>query len=588
MEKILKTWLFQQCQILSGSIQAILLAGRVDEGPYDRALFWPEQPSDHSSLTRIAQAALRCKQPVIKTRNSALNDTGEPLDTMACPLFINGLLLGVVAIEMTHRSQPMQQAAIQQVQAGAQWLETMITLQDSTTTDQLVNLVDLVAAALNHDQFRIAATEVTNELAARFNCQRVSLGFVRYNHVRIEAMSHSAKVDQHSNLVRAIRDAMDEALDQSTTIVYPLQPEFGIVACQLHAQLSSAQQGASICTVPLIKTGKIIGALLLERKADQPFTPQTVVHCERIGLLIGPVLETRRRDERPLAAKVLTSLQRLCLQLFGPHYLPLKLIVTFSTALLLWMSQANSMFYVSSDSMLEAVLSRAIVAPQQGYIAAAHVRAGDLVHKGDLMATLDDQDLQQQRRKWQSQRTQLLKEHRQALASFDRAEIAILTAKRGQAEAQLRMVEQQLARTTLVAPFSGLVVNGDLSQALGSPVSPGQVLFEVAPTGEYRVVQKVDDRDIGLVAAGQRGQLKLSGISDLTYAITIDRITPVATSENGRNYFRVEAVIDDPSDLMRPGMEGISKIEISQKKLLWIWTRRFVDWLQLFVWKQLP
>jgi multidrug resistance efflux pump len=189
---------------------------------------------------------------------------------------------------------------------------------------------------------------------------------------------------------------------------------------------------------------------------------------------------------------------------------------------------------------------------------------------------------------WQSQRGQLLKEYHQALAGYDRAEVAILNTKRAQVEAQLRLAEQQLARVTLVAPLSGLIVKGDLSQALGSPVTRGEVLYEVAPTDEYRVVLKVNERDIGLVSLGQRGQLKLSGIPDQTITITIDRLMPVSATEEGLNYFRVEAVMDNHSDLMRPGMEGISKIEIGREKLLWIWTRRLVDWLRLFVWNRLP
>ena len=139
-----------------------------------------------------------------------------------------------------------------------------------------------------------------------------------------------------------------------------------------------------------------------------------------------------------------------------------------------------------------------------------------------------------------------------------------------------------------MAPFSGRIVKGDLSQALGSPVTRGEVLYEVAPTDEYRVVLKVDDRDIGLVQTGQQGQLKLSGIPDQMIAITIDRLMPVSATEEGRNYFRVEAVMDSHSDLMRPGMEGVAKIEIGQEKLIWIWTRRLVDWLRLFVWNRLP
>ncbi|MCP4624835.1 MAG: HlyD family secretion protein [bacterium] len=126
------------------------------------------------------------------------------------------------------------------------------------------------------------------------------------------------------------------------------------------------------------------------------------------------------------------------------------------------------------------------------------------------------------------------------------------------------------------------------SSASRSGCTRGEVLFEVAPTNEYRVVLKVDDRDIGLVAAGQRGQLKLSGIPDRSLNITIDRLTPVSSALDGRNFYRVEAVMDQHLDLIRPGMEGIAKIEISREKLLWIWTRRLVDWLRLFIWNRLP
>ena len=588
MEKVLKTWLFHQCRMLSGSVHAALLTGPPEEGPYNQALFWPDERRDHDLLSGVAQAALRNRQAVIKTRNNEVKKTGEPLDALACPLFLSGRLFGVVAIEMTHRSQPMQQATVQQVQTGVKWLETMIQLHGSTAKEQLVNLVDLVAAGLEHEEFRVAATEVTNELAERFACQRVSLGFLRYNRVRVEALSHSSRIDQNSNIVRAIRDAMSESLDQGTTVVYPVESDDTVLVTRFHAQLAKAPQGAAICTLPLIKNGKALGALLLERGADKPFTAETVEQCEQIGLLLGPVLETRRRDERPLPSKILESLQNGCVKLFGPRHLSLKVGVALSAVLVIWLSLASAAFRISSDSVLEAEICRVVVAPQQGYIAAAHVRAGDLVQAGDLLATLDDQELRLEQRKWQSQRAQLLKEHRKALAGLDRAEVAILNAKRAQAEAQLSLVEQQLVRATLVAPFSGLIVKGDLSQALGSPVTRGEVLYEVAPNDEYRVVLKVDDRDIGLVSLGQRGQLKLSGIPDMLVNITIDRLTPVAATEEGRNYFRVEAVMDTYSDLMRPGMQGIAKIEIGREKLLWIWTRRLVDWMRLSVWNRLP
>ncbi len=56
----------------------------------------------------------------------------------------------------------------------------------------------------------------------------------------------------------------------------------------------------------------------------------------------------------------------------------------------------------------------------------------------------------------------------------------------------------------------------------------------------------------------------------------------------GLNYFRVEALMANHSDLLRPGMEGVTRIEIGQAKRLWIWTRRMVEWLRLFTWNWLP
>jgi Barrel-sandwich domain of CusB or HlyD membrane-fusion/GAF domain len=572
----------------AGSTRAVMVTGQPGSGPYDHALYWPNGTAGSEPLERMAQFALHQKQTVLKLRHNIVATTGEPLDALACPLFLKGQLLGAVAMELTHRSLQMLRASEHHLQNGAKWLETLLHLSDSTAKQQLVQLVQLVAMGLDHRQFKTAATEVANELADRLACRRVSLGFLHTGHIRVEALSHCSHIDPQSNLVRAIQAAMTEALDQGLTVVYPREASNSAQVSRFHGQLAETQHGAAICTLPLVKNGKAVGVLGLEREADKPFTPETVALCEQIGLLLGPVLETRRRDERSLAAKIFESLRDGCARLFGPGHLPMKAGVGLAVFLLAWLSLASGNFWVSCDAVLEAGLSRVIAAPQKGFIANADVRAGDLVRRGDRLATLDDHDLRLELRKWQSQLAQLNKEYRQAMARFDRAEIAILQAKQDQAEAQLHLVEQQLDRTTLVAPFDGMVIKGDLSQSLGSPVTPGQELFELAPTGQYRVVLKVDERDIGLVTSGQPGQLRLSGIPDLTIATRIDRLTPVSAVVDGRNCFRAEAVMDRPSDLMRPGMEGIAKIEIGKRKLIWIWTRRMVNWLQLFAWKRLP
>jgi hypothetical protein len=62
----------------------------------------------------------------------------------------------------------------------------------------------------------------------------------------------------------------------------------------------------------------------------------------------------------------------------------------------------------------------------------------------------------------------------------------------------------------------------------------------------------------------------------------------VSIPEEGRNYFQVEAKMEHTSDLLRPGMEGVAKIDIDRRKMIWIWTHKLVDWVRLSLWAYQP
>src|SRR5207237_9847082 len=145
--------------------------------------------------------------------------------------------------------------------------------------------------------------------------------------------------------------------------------------------------------------------------------------------------------------------------------------------------------------------------------------------------------------------------------------------------AQLALVDEQLARTEIVAPFDGVLVSGDLTQSLGAPLERGQVMLELAPLDAYRVVLQVDEHDLAPVKLGQKGELILTALSGERYAFVVSKITPVASAKDGRNLFRIEAELAaKAAPRLRPGMEGIAKIEIGEHRLGWIWSHRLLDW----------
>jgi len=94
----------------------------------------------------------------------------------------------------------------------------------------------------------------------------------------------------------------------------------------------------------------------------------------------------------------------------------------------------------------------------------------------------------------------------------------------------------------------------------------------------------VNENDVRTIDVGQTGKLRLSSIPGETLPISIAKITPVAEASEGSNYFRVEARLHSEPAQLRPGMEGVAKIEIGERKLAWIWTHKLVDWMRLWAW----
>jgi multidrug efflux pump subunit AcrA (membrane-fusion protein) len=129
-----------------------------------------------------------------------------------------------------------------------------------------------------------------------------------------------------------------------------------------------------------------------------------------------------------------------------------------------------------------------------------------------------------------------------------------------------------------------LVVSGDLSQQIGAPVETGKKLFEIAPLQRYRIILQVDEREIRHVSVGQVGQIVMTGIASDAMPLSVLKVTPVASAQDGKNFFRVEASLDRVPDHLRPGMEGVGKIEVGSRRLWWILTHSLTDWLSLSLW----
>jgi RND family efflux transporter MFP subunit len=243
-------------------------------------------------------------------------------------------------------------------------------------------------------------------------------------------------------------------------------------------------------------------------------------------------------------------------------------------------------YQVTAAARIEGAEQHVLVAPTDGFLKEAHVRPGDVVKAGQLLAQMADQDLRLEESKWQAEFTQHENAYISGMARADRASFSVSRAKANEASAQLDLVRSQLGRMRIVAPTDGIIVQGDLTQSLGAPVRRGDTLLTLAPQGRHRLLLDVDERDIGDIGSGRQGVLALTALPGEVQRFSIERIVPVAINREGNNIFEVEAKLAEDPPSLRPGMLGVARVDADKRTLLWRLTHRGFDWLrlQLFGW----
>jgi biotin carboxyl carrier protein len=439
-------------------------------------------------------------------------------------------------------------------------------------------LLRSVGAALARPSLAEAAAALAAELSELLRCTRASVGVLEQAGLRLAGSSHPTDLKPGEAATTALIDTMQEAIDQAETVAWPPPAGHDLITLA-HQQLAG---GGAACTVPLVDGTRAVGAITLERAAP-PFSLPELALLGDLSRLAGPVFELKRQLALPWHARV-----RQEWRLLVAHPSRRTLVAGGAALALLAVLAAPVPWRVSAPARLEGAVQRAVVAATDGFLQQANVRPGDRVQAGQVLAELASQDLELERRRRESELRQHENAYRAAQSRADRAQMVTLQARAAEAQAMLSLVEAQLQRARIEAPFDGIVIKGDLSQNLGAPVQRGEVLMMLAPNDSFRLILEVDEADMAAIRPGQRGELALAAQPDRTLPFVTRRIVPVAAAAEGRNYFEVEAALEQTPAGLRPGLSGVAKVGAGSRALGWLLGHRALDWLRLAWWKVTP
>ncbi|MEM1316431.1 MAG: HlyD family efflux transporter periplasmic adaptor subunit, partial [Pseudomonadota bacterium] len=539
-----------------------------------------------------AESAVAQRRGVVRGGSGAPDMPQDQPVAIAVPILVDDHAKGAAVLELGPVRPDALRRAMRALQWAAAWLRDAGRAEDAAEErrrfESVGHALHVVVAAAESQGFEAAARAAATDLASRFQCDRVAIGLRRGRRTRVRAISHAAQFGRRMSLVRLLAAAMDEAIDQRAVVLHPEDAAQEPLAAKAAAALARATGAEQVLTAPLYAGDRYVGAATFERPEGRPFTQADAETLEACSTVLAPILVDKRAEDRWLVPRAVDVAAAHLGRLLGPGRLARKLVVAGLLAVIAFFWVAEAPYRVSADAVVEGEVQRSVVAPFEGFLAEAPVRAGDAVAAGDVLARLDDRDLALDRLRLATERRRRVREYEQAIAARNRSEAAIKSSQIEQAEAQIELVDARIARAALRAPFDGVVVSGDLSQRIGAAVARGDVLLEVAPLDSWRVVMRVDERRIADVAPGQTGALLVAALPHTRFDIEVTAVTPVAAYADGQTTFEVEArVLGDASNLA-PGMEGAGRIDVDQRRLIAIWVRPLAEWARLAAWRWAP
>ncbi|MCL6218745.1 efflux RND transporter periplasmic adaptor subunit [Zunongwangia pacifica] len=195
-----------------------------------------------------------------------------------------------------------------------------------------------------------------------------------------------------------------------------------------------------------------------------------------------------------------------------------------------------------------------IIYPEySGILKKVYVSEGDRVNKGQILAKIDDGGLSSQVAQTQAQATLAKTTYERQKRLWEQnigSEIQFLEAKTN-FEATQKAAEQlnaQLAKTTVTAPFSGVIDNVISNQ--GEVVSPGQSqLFRIVNLNNMYVEAAVPENYLPKIEKGTFVKVMISSVNKEYDG----KVTDVGSNINANNRtFRVRIAIPNPDKLIRP------------------------------------
>lgn len=217
--------------------------------------------------------------------------------------------------------------------------------------------------------------------------------------------------------------------------------------------------------------------------------------------------------------------------------------------------------YYSTTATLEADEEAMVVAKVRGVIQKLNVEEGDYIQRGQVMAQLEDEQLEIEAARAKATMDRLYNDYQRNQELFNKNLISAEQFDNSKFEYESQKAAHELAElkleyTQIRAPISGVV-----SQRLikvGNMVNTDQEVFKITDFDPLLAVLHVPEHEMNKLRVGQTSVIQVDAVKGETFTGQVLRISPVVDPETGT--FKVTIAIKDESRQLKPGMFGRVRI----------------------------
>jgi len=358
---------------------------------------------------------------------------------------------------------------------------------------------------------------------------------------RISALSGVEIVDQSSKEVARLTELSRHCIASNATVSALKENSFPTI-----------QDGMSTLWCPLHAQSKLIGGLILLR--SEPWRKEEI---EFLSLISGSIAHSLWAWRKNISIKKIISTR------YNASSVRTKRIAGLVLLALVFFPIRQS---VLAPAEIIPKDPSVISAPMDGIVSEIYVQPNSTVQKGSPLFSLDDTGLKARK---------AVAEKTMAIASADlqrvtakafsddasKGEIVILQARVDEKAAELAYINEQIKRSVVTAPQSGVAVYGDPNDWLGKPLATGERLMLIADPQKIEIKAYLSVNDAITLEPGSR----ISLFMNATPLFSVDGVVTSASYEaypsnlGGLSYI-VKASVDKNKNIPRIGLQGTAKI----------------------------